>query len=463
MHVFDTATGDAIAYDGSAHPCLISALAFSGDGAKLAAADAEGTIKIWANVQNLTSGSTALRILKGHQGSVTTVGFSIDGKRIVTTSVDKTARVWDLENPEAAIRTLQRFRGPKDFVARFSPDGQLIAGPADPFLPSGVASRGVGLWDAATGQLVRELSADNELGVFCLAFSPADRRLLAVGQGELATVSLWNIDTGTEMARLPEPTDLPGFQLGELGDNTGPTGTVTFSPDGKYLVAGICAKHYTTRKSSPRHLKVWDVTTRRLIHLLNGHTGYCTSLDFSRDGALLASGSRDGTAIIWSTQTWKAIRRLQNPDQGVDDFDDAPLHQQVGPMYVEDVAFSPDGKTLAMASYSGSVHLWDVAAGELLETLKGHSSAVRAVAFSPDGRTLASGSTDQTVRLWNVQTRRELMQLDPGSVKLGKVQSLAFSPDGKRLLAAGSNAAVWSTEPAVLKRELLPPPKAEKK
>jgi tetratricopeptide (TPR) repeat protein len=115
------------------------------------------------------------------------------------------------------------------------------------------------------------------------------------------------------------------------------------------------------------------------------------------------------------------------------------------------VAFSPDGKALAVATFEGTVQLWDVATGKRLETLKGHSNAVRAVVFSPDGRTLASGSLDHTVRLWNVETRRELMQLDSGGVELGEVRSLAFAPDEKQLLAGGDNgsAAFWSTAPVV--------------
>ncbi len=126
------------------------------------------------------------------------------------------------------------------------------------------------------------------------------------------------------------------------------------------------------------------------------------------------------------------------------------MESQAGRGFVDDVAFSPDGKTLALASRSGNVQLWNVATGELLESVKGHSGAVSAVAFSPDGRTLASGSFDQTVRLWNVPTRRELMQLDAGSVELGSVVSLAFSPDGKHLLAGGhSRTAFWSDAPIV--------------
>ena len=78
------------------------------------------------------------------------------------------------------------------------------------------------------------------------------------------------------------------------------------------------------------------------------------------------------------------------------------VYSQAG--MVEDAAFSPDGKSLAIASREGTVQLFDVATGELLFSLKGHSSAVIALAFSPDGRTLATGGSDQTIRLWNAET-----------------------------------------------------------
>jgi WD40 repeat protein/tetratricopeptide (TPR) repeat protein len=428
LAVFDTDTGRRITYHGSAHASPISAMAFFGDGARLATADGEGTIKIWADPQKLSSRSTALLTLKGHQGAVTTVGFSLDGKRLITTSADETARVWDLENAGAAIRPLEVRTGDWPPVVSFSPDGQLIA----------VAhGKSLHLCDAATGRVVRSLPVGEKVGVASVAFSPTDHRLLAVGYDRAADISdiaLWDIDSGTEVARLPGATDLPDFRVDE---NKGVFGVLRFSPDGKYLVAGFGSRVLTTNVSSIP-LKVWEVATRRPIRRLLGHMNFCNSLNFTPDGTLLASGSRDGTAILWSTATWTEARTLLNPDRN-------SLFGDGSRGMVEDVAFSPDGKTLALASREASVQLWEVATGKLLETLRGHPSSVNAVAFSPDGRTLASGGADQTVRLWNVETRRELMQLDAGGVELGEIHSLAFSPNGRQLLAAGSHAAFWST------------------
>ncbi len=387
LHVFDTTTGRQIAGHMSAHASPISALAFSSDGAKLATADTDGTIKIWQDAHKLTSKSAALMTLKGHQGAIPAVRFASDGKRLVTISEDKTARVWDLENAGAAIRQLEGTSKDWLFAARFSSDGHWIAC---------AGGNRVRLWDAATGRLARELPAGDVSSFLSVAFSPTDSRLLAIGcggQGDDSYVALWDMDAGTELVRLPGATDLPEIP-GDWGSRV--VGALAFSPDGRYLAAGFGPRWWFNPGGPPFPLKVWEVANRRPIRL-DGHTGFCLSLDFSRDGKLLASGSRDGTAILWSTATWKRSQTLQNPDNARRGM-------------IESVAFSPDGKTLAMASVTGNVHLWDVASGKLLETLKGHSSTVFAVVFSPDGRTLASGGMDHTVRLWNVETRRQLMQ-----------------------------------------------------
>jgi len=110
------------------------------------------------------------------------------------------------------------------------------------------------------------------------------------------------------------------------------------------------------------------------------------------------------------------------------------------------VAFSPDGELVASGlcgqwdreeqwrCVKGEIRLWRVADGRLVRTMKGHASGVLSVAFSPDGTLLASGSGDKTVRLWKVEDGALLRTLEGYT---SWVSSVAFSPDGT-LLASGS-------------------------
>lgn len=113
------------------------------------------------------------------------------------------------------------------------------------------------------------------------------------------------------------------------------------------------------------------------------------SLDFSRDGRVIVSGSGDKTARVWnmsdgSHQTLSIIEP-DSVDAGV-----------------TSVAISPDGRHVAAGSLDTIVRIWDVATGNLIERLRGHSDSVYSVAFTQDGRGLVSGSLDKTLKYWNL-------------------------------------------------------------
>ncbi|MDZ8137469.1 MAG: serine/threonine-protein kinase [Nostoc sp. DedQUE04] len=163
-----------------------------------------------------------------------------------------------------------------------------------------------------------------------------------------------------------------------------------------------------------------------LQRTLTGHSSWVNSVAISPDGKTLASGSADKTIKLWNLATGKEIRTFTGHSD-----------------YVSSVAISPDGRTLASGSADNTIKLWNLATGKQTRTLTGHSSWVNSVAISPDGKTLASGSEDTTIRLWNLATGKEIRTLTGHS---DYVSSVAISPDG-RTLASGSadnTIKVWN-------------------
>ncbi len=469
---------------GHAEP--ISVVAFSPDGKLIASGSKDEKIKLWDSATG-----RMLRTLEGDSGVILSLAFSVDGSRLISSGSERTTTFWDT----GTGRRLETIRGHPDLVTADaqSPDGKILASagsdrtihlwemttgnlsqrltghlgavyalafsPDGKTLASGGAEQMLKLWDVASGRELRTLGRRGILDG-TVAFSP-DGKILASG-GIGPTLKLWDLTTGQEPrslkgAAIPRPQHLNRVSM------TDAVSSLAYSPDGKILASG----------NLNDTIELWDAVTGQRLRALVGHTHMVGSIAFSPDGKILASASNDASIRLWDVNLGQELLKLTGHDNAV-----------------WGIAFSPDGKRLASAGSDKTLRLWDVQTGKIVNVLKGHTDQVNAVAFSPDGKSLASASIDNTIRLWDALTGRELRQLngyslflnyspdgkllvsgeEPNQIKLWDVatgqlvqtlkghanqaRSAAFSPDGKWLASAGSDATIrlWEVETG---RELL--------
>ncbi|MDJ0591211.1 MAG: NB-ARC domain-containing protein [Pleurocapsa sp. MO_226.B13] len=150
--------------------------------------------------------------------------------------------------------------------------------------------------------------------------------------------------------------------------------------------------------------------------------GSILAVAFSPDGKFLAVGDTKGKVRLWQVTPSRSLLTFQGHSN-----------------WVLSVAWSPDGKLLASSSYDRSIRLWNPFTGQCVKTLTGHSNWVLSIAWSPDGQLLASGGDDQTVRLWDI-CEGQCLKILPGHTNW--VISVAWSPDGQLLASGGDDQTV---------------------
>lgn len=485
----------------------VSNLRYSLDGKTLMSAGNDGSLRVWearSGKELFTFGGVEVQNLQIMGG---TWVVSPDGKKVAVWDGTQPVRLFDVATGQVLVKLGDtQNRGNNNFMA-FSPDGKFFASLGnEPTMGYGL----IRIFDVETGKEVKVLEGaapkkENEQRFTPnnLNYSPDGKYLCAGGNDGRRNdaIRVWEVESGKVM---PEPlspgakktvADLIGEVIGgpNMGEFYNQVGAPMFSPDGKLMLGVI----QDNRRGGVK-LRLWDPVTGKHVRDLGDHPNGVNNVVFSPDAKKLAVMRGDQTAQLYDLSNGKELPGLAIAGGGIQDLVFSPdsktaaigasdqsvkIHEvetgkevrsiagymgnfgqvnlyQMNRGIGSTIAFSPDGKLIAMAGGS-MVRVFDASSGKEVNPTEGHQGNVTGVAIAPDSKTAATTSEDGTIRLWDLASGKELRQMSPPQAEEGAAANaffgnaavaggvtLLFSPNGKQLAGSWNDGAVilWNVE-----------------
>jgi WD40 repeat protein len=431
--IWDVNTGDELLRIGH-YASWINNIAFNADDTRLftvPAVSGNGSqVAVW-NIEANDEGEPIAEWFDMHDGLISDLKLSPDGRFLATISQDGTAKLWDATSDTAVeILTLTGHLSLVEDVT-FSPDSLKIAT---------LSGGEVRIWDATAagpGEVLNIADSSDPI-----AYSSDGDLLITISRSRSrandSIIKIWDTVTG---------------ELKETLDTLVPNvKSYAASPDGRYLAVG----------GDDNVVKIWDLSTQQEVFTMTEHgpgiVGAVHSgilgLDFSPDGTLLATGGADGYVMVWNVGTggkvyeWRADPRKSYFWEGDEELANG----------VTNLQFSPDGRFLAASTdeaeeakgnFWALIKIWDMASGEEVTVIEDIPRRIWGLAFSPDSNRIAGTGGSGIIKIWDVVSGDEVANLEGATTN---VSNVLFSADGRQLITVLDNIVIYDleTEEAIL-------------
>ncbi len=406
-----------------AHNARVTALALSADGRRVVSGSLDKSVRLW-DIES----AGVLFTLPGNTEEVTALAFNPQGTRIVGAAKDMLVRIWDpdagrilgtLPAQETAVRALA-----------FHPDGNRLAVASDD---------GVRLWDITTFQKLGRFAPDEV--ALAVAFSDDGTRIVVGGE---EGVKIWDVAGQTEIHAI-ETDDVvncatANASVAVVGLDDGAIHIIELESGDEAMVltghadpvtsVSLVAGNMLVSTARDRTVCIWDLEAEEIVATLHGHDEPILSAAAHRNGTRVVTGGAGGRLRLWDAARSRAVHSLR----GDEDFLSA-------------VAFHPDGGFVAAASAGhGEIRIWNPTTGEPIRVIPESGGGLSSLAISTDGRWLvAGGEEDSTVRVHDARTGALVRTLKGHEAS---VKAVAISPDGTRIASGSSDntTRVWMRE-----------------
>jgi WD40 repeat protein len=370
----------------------IWACAITPDGSRVISTSRDRTLRVW----DLQSGE-ALAVLRGHDAEVRGCAVMPDGRRVVSASADETLKIWDLETGQV-LATLSGHEA-RVLACAVTPDGRRIV--------SASSDRTLRIWDPGTGEALAVLRG-HEAEVRNCAVTPDGRRVVSASPDGF--LKIWSTETGEVLATLQGSSERKTSRC-----------PCAVSPDGTRVIV-----------ATGDGLQAWDLETLESIATFRGYSGDALACVVTLDCHHLVAACADRTLRVWELATGKEIAILPVERFG---------HRDI----VLACALTPDGQNIVSASWDQSLRVWSLKAARvpaLVVMPKAPVMNTRWCVASPDSQRVVSLSRAGAFRISSLDTGK------------GLVEFAMLSPKHLRAMASGDRRALVQREQALVAFDL---------